>query len=106
MSDLNEAERAQRGQNAQRALDEFLNPAFNAVVSLYSERLEAIAAKEPWEAGKITALANAVRIAKEVHGQIATLVFDGQAASNGLIRAEKIERLTPAKRRFLNIAPY
>ena len=106
MSELNDAERIRRGQNAQRALVEFLDPAFEAVHEAYSQRLKEIATKTPWEAGKITALANATRIVEEVRNQIAALVHDGSHASSNMIRVEKIEKLSPAKRRLLNIGPF
>lgn len=102
MSGLSEAERIERARQARHAL-EFLAPAFEAVVSAYTGRLETLAAQEPWAHGKITALANAARIAREVHGQIAALVHDGEDARASLVRVEKIERLTPARRRLLSI---
>lgn len=106
MSDLTEAQRVARGEQARRALEDFLNPAFEAVISAYTDRLEAVAAKEPWEAAKITALANATRIAKEVHAQMVGLVQVGEHARASMVRVEKIEQLTPAKRRLLNIGPF
>ena len=65
-----------------------------------------IAAKTPWEAGKITALANATRIVAEVRAQIVALVMDGEDAKHGLIRAQRIEDMTPAKRRLLKIGAF
>lgn len=105
MSGLSDSERVERARQARRAL-EFLTPAFDAVVAAYTERLETLAAQEPWAHGKITALANATRIAREVHGQIAALVHDGEDARANLVRVEAIERLTPAKRRLLNIGAF
>lgn len=106
MSDLNDRERMERAHNAQRALDEFLEPAFDIVAAEYLGRLEQLASTQPWEAAKITALANATRIASEVRSQIVALVLDGQDARRGMLRAEKIEKLTPAKRRLLNIGQF
>lgn len=103
MSDLNDRERLERAHHAKRALDEFLEPAFDIVAAEYLGRLEQLASTQPWEAGKITALANATRIASEVRAQIVALVLDGQDAKQGLIRAEKIEKLTPARKRLLKI---
>lgn len=100
---MTEAERIRRGQNAQRALDEFLDPAFRAVHEAYSARLKEIASTTPWEAGKITALANATRIIEETRAQIFALVADGKEAEGQTIRAEKIEKLSPARRRLFNI---
>ena len=106
MNELSEAQRVDRANRAKRAIEEFFDPAFEAVVAAYAARLEEIASKTPWEAGKITALANAQRIAKEVYGQIATFIHDGDLASRDLIRVERIEAMTPAKRRLLNIGPF
>lgn len=105
MTELTEAQRVERARQARHAL-EFLTPAFEAVVSAYTGRLEALASHEPWAHGKITALANATRIAREVHGQIAALVHDGEDARASLVRVEKIEKLTPAKRRLLNMGVF
>lgn len=106
MSDLTDAQKVERARRAEMALDEFLDPAFQAVIDTYSARLEDIASKQPWEATKITALANATRIAKEVQGQIKLLVYEGQEARRKIVRAEEIEKLSPAKRRFLNMVPH
>jgi hypothetical protein len=98
-------ERMERGSRAQRAIEEFMQPAFDVVCSEYAARLKEVAAREPWAANKIAALANALRIVEEVQGQIVGIVYDGEHARQGKTRAEKIEQLSPAKRRFLNIAP-
>lgn len=106
MTDLTNPQKVERGRQAMQALDNFLSPAFDAVIAAYTDRLEDIASKTPWEAPKITALANAVRIAKEVRNQIAGLVYEGDQAKADMVRVEKIEALTPAKRRLLNIGPF
>jgi hypothetical protein len=105
VTDLTDAQRLERARQASLALEHFLDPAFEAVVQAYSERLEQIASATPWEAAKITALANATRIAKEVRSQIAMLVADGADAKQNIDYAKKVETLTPAQRRFFNIAP-
>lgn len=106
MSDLTEAERVERAERAARALDEFLVPAFETARQAYTARMLEIASKAPWDAPKITALANAARIVDEVENQIVGAVYDGDHAKQGLIRADRIEQLTPAKRRLLGIAPF
>jgi hypothetical protein len=99
-------ERIERGGRAKRALDEFLQPAFDVAASEYAARLKEVAAREPWAANKIAALANALRIVEEVQGQITGIVYDGEHAKQGKARAEVIEQLSPAKRRLLNIGSY
>lgn len=99
-------EKIRRGHAAKRAIEEFLGPAFETAQAVYSARLEEIASTQPWEAGKITALANAKRVVDEVHRQIASLVHEGEHAANEKIRAERIEKLSASRRRLLNIGAY
>lgn len=106
MSDLTDSQRVERARQAAMALSDFLDPAFEVVVASYAERLEQLASTTPWEAGKITALANAVRIAKEVRNQIALLVADGSDARQIIARAKKIEEMTPARKRLLSIGAF
>lgn len=103
MTDLTDQQRVERSRLAALALKDHLDPAFELCVEAYAERLEQIASTTPWEAAKITALANAIRIAKEVRGQIAQIVADGTDAKQNIDRAKRIEGLTPSKRRLLNI---
>lgn len=103
MSDLTEAQKVSRGEQARRALGDFLSPAFEAVIAAYTDRIEELASTQPWEAAKITALANATRIAKQAHAHISALVYEGQHARAGMVRVQEIEKLSPAKRRLLNI---
>lgn len=106
MTDLSESQRIDRARRAEMALEEFLDPAFDAVVSAYTARIEELAATQPWEAGKITALANATRIARQLRGQIMNIVHEGEKAKRAKARAEEIEKLSPAKRRFLDMVPH
>jgi hypothetical protein len=106
VTDLTDAQRVERSRLAALALKDHLDPAFELVVDAYAERLEQIASSTPWEAGKITALANGIRIAKEVRSQIAGIVADGTDARQNIVRAKRVENLTPAKRRLLNIGQY
>lgn len=96
-------ERITRGHNARRALDEFLMPAFEVVREEYLNRLEAICSSKPWATNEIAALANARRVVDEVERQIMGLVLDGEMAKQDSDRAKRIEGLSPAKRRLLNI---
>jgi hypothetical protein len=96
-------EAIERGNRARRALEEFLDPAFEAVISAYTARIEEVAASKPWEAQKITSLANAARIAKSVKAQIEAIVYEGERSRTERERTQEIEQLSPAKRRLLNI---
>lgn len=106
MTDLTDAQRVTRAHNAKRALEEFLDPAFVIVHDEYSARLKEICAKRPWATNEIAALANASRIVEEVRGQIAGLVYDGEVARKGMIHAQEIEKLSPSRKRLLNIASW
>lgn len=101
MTDDRIAATAERGRRARLVMDEFLAPAFEQVQQAYSARLKEICANRPWDAGPISALANASRIVEEVEKQIVAIVLAGEAASKEIIRVEKVEKLTPAKRRLL-----
>ncbi len=97
------AERINRAHNAKRALEEFLDPAFGVVAEEYENRLTAICATRPWAANEIAALANALRVVREVRGQIEAIVMDGEFAKEDKKRAERVGQLSPAKRRLFNI---
>ena len=103
MTDLTDPQRVARAEHARRAMDEFLAPAFEQARQTYGARMVDIAATTPWESGKITALANALRIIAEVEAQVVGQIADGSDARKQMIRADKIEKLTPARRRLLNI---
>jgi hypothetical protein len=106
MSELTPEQRARRGEAAKRAVEDFFDPAMDHVHSVYSARLKTICANEPWETGKIAALANATRIIEEVSKDILTFIYDGEEAAGRLIKAERIEKLSPTKRKFLGYAPF
>lgn len=93
-----------RGQRAQMAMDEFFGPAFDAVVSTYTARLEQIATAEPWASDKIVKLALAARVAREVRAQIEGVIHDGQVADSVKAHAQKIEAIPLAKRKFMGLA--
>ena len=95
----------ERGRRAKQALDEFLDPAFDAVIHAYTARIEDLASTQPWEAQKITSLANAARIAKSAKAQIEAIVYEGERAAGVRERTKEIEQLSPAKRRFLDMVP-
>lgn len=101
---MNDNDRAiAAGQRAQMAMDEFFGPAFDAVVKTYTERLEQIAATEPWAADKIVKLALAARVAREVRNQIEGVIVAGKIAAADKSHAEKIERIPLAKRKVMGL---
>lgn len=103
---MTDEERIERAFQAQRALDNFLLPAFEQVKAEYGGRLAKVCANEPWATSKIAALANATRIVDEVKAQIAAIIIDGEEAKHRKSRAQVIEELSPAKRRLLQIGAF
>ena len=97
------AHRIERGRRAAAALEEFLDPAFDEAISLYTHRMREIVAREPWELEKIKALVMAQRVAEEVRREIALLVKDAEAARRELTRVEQVASLPAARRRALGI---
>ena len=103
MSDLTDQQRIARGHNAKRAIEEFLDPAFEVVMEEYHRRMVVICSTTPWADKKISALANATRIVNEVRNQVVSLVAEGEKALSDKKRAERVEALSPARRRLFNI---
>ncbi|TFI59102.1 hypothetical protein E2493_06135 [Sphingomonas parva] len=106
MNELSDAQRVERAARARRAIEEFLAPALGRAHETFSARLKDICAREPWAADRIAALANAIRILEELGKDLEAAIHDGDAAAQALLRAEKYERLTPARRRLLGIGPF
>lgn len=106
MVDMSPEDRVRRAERAARSIEEFFDPALSYVHDTFTARLKAVCASEPWETGKIAALANAVRIVEELGKDLKGYIHDGEEAASKLIRVEKYEKMSPAKRRFLNFAPY
>lgn len=102
---MTEQERIERAVNAKQAL-EFLDPAFEVVLEEYHNRLAGICATKPWATSEIAALANATRVVQEVRAQISGLVLDGEDAKAKKTRAQRIEELSPTRRRLLKISPF
>lgn len=106
MSELSPEERVRRAERAQKAIEEFFDPALSYVHATFTERLKKVCASEPWETGKIAALANAVRIVEELGSDIKGYIHDGEEAASKLIRVERYEKMSPARRRFISFAPF
>ncbi len=105
MPDLSDAQRVERATRAEKAIEEFFEPAMTRMQGLFSGRLQDLCVSEPWEKEKIVAAAHVVRIVDIIRGDLLVLVRDGEAAATDLIKAEKYEQMTPAQRRLLAIGP-
>lgn len=106
MSDLTDRQIVERGERAKKALEEFVTPEFTYARQRYLDRIAEVAAQELSPAlrqEKITTLALAVRVLNEVEGGVALVMHQGAHTREQLIRAEKLESLTDAQRRLINI---
>lgn len=106
MSDLTEAQRVDRARRAEMAFDEFFRPVLDHLRATYTERMVEVATGElnpARRADKITSLAGGVVILDNFEANLLHYMQDGKAARSDMLRAERIEKLTPAKRRLLNI---
>lgn len=106
MTELSDSQRVERAARAARAIDEFFAPALTRAHDSFSTRLKEICAREPWAADKIAAVANAIRIVEELGKDLEAAIRDGDEAAQSILRAGKYEKLTPARRRLLGIAPF
>lgn len=100
---VNEDARIQRADRASAALAEFIDPAFDIAAAAYLSRVSDIVASEPWATEKVKALMTAARVLAEVRNQVASLVADGEVAAKEIIRVDRIEKISPAKRRILGL---
>lgn len=101
---MTDRERVELARRAKLAMDEFLAPAFAIVEADYAEKMIAAAASTDPRAPEIIArLANAIKATRMARNQIEGFVADGIVAQNNIDQQKKVETLTPAQRRLLNI---
>lgn len=99
-------QRAERARRAQMAMDEFFAPVFAVVEAEYAEKMiEVAASSDPRAPEVIARLANGVKVARQIRGQIEGLIADGELANNEINRAKREEDMTPSKLRLLKIGP-
>ena len=104
MTDLTEQQRVELARQARMALDDFLAPAFAMVEADYAEKMiTAAASTDPRTPEVIARLANAIKASRQAHNAIKLLVADGDVAKSQMIRAERVEEMSPARKRLLNI---
>lgn len=106
---MTEAQRIAQAQRAKAALEEFIEPLLQETREVYARRIVEIAStelgREP-RTDKITALSTAIRILDELESGIKAVMLDGAVAQKEKLRADKLERMTPAQRRLLGVVPY
>lgn len=104
---MTERERVERARQAKLALDNFLTPAFAEVEADYAEKMIAAAASTDPRAPEVIArLANAIKAARQARQLIEALVADGIDAQSRLDRKTRIDGLTQAQRKLLNIGQH
>jgi len=96
----NDAAAVVDGEQAKMALERWLGPAYDHVIGVYRDRLEAIAAAEPWATDKIAKVAVAIKIAQESRKQIEMVVHQGEVALASQRERRKIEELPVHKRKW------
>lgn len=92
-----------RAFRAKSARDEFYGPAFDTVNEVYLARLAEIAVAEPWATDKITKLAMAARVLKEVRAQVESIITAGEMAKATKAQADKIAAIPIEKRRIMGL---
>lgn len=100
---MNEQHRIETARRASMAMDEFFAPAFDLVHGEYIAAMSDVATRAPWEADKITKLAVAAKVVREVRAQIQALINDGDVARGELKRREQLEAIPHEKRKILGL---
>ena len=106
---MNDQQRIARAHNAAAAWDKFVGPEIEAMIAEYTARIVEVANTElnpDKRRDKITALSNAIRIAKNIEAGLHAAITDGDVAKRELLRKDKIEGMTKPARRLLGIAPF
>lgn len=94
-------EQIDRAHRAREARDGFLAPAMAEIRAEYIAALTMLAANEPWETGKITKLAVAIKVIDKVDEQLSAIIAGGTVAEHAQARAEQIARIPETKRKML-----
>ena len=100
MSDVQQ--RIVEAEQARLAWDRYVGPALGVIRAAYLERLTAEAEK-PMEGRALAAvqsLSLAIRVTREVEGQIRSVMFDGEAAKADFAKAGAIARMGPEAQRY------
>lgn len=98
-------ERIGRARRAKAAMEEFLDPALATIEADYGEKMIATAASvDPRSTDIIARLAQGIKVARQVRAQIEAFIADGAVAENEKAEAQRLEEMTPAKRRLLRMA--
>ena len=104
---MSDAQRIEHARQAKLALDNFLTPAFAVVEADYAEKMiSAAASTDPNAPHVIARLANAIKATRMARQQIEAIVADGIDAKANIERNQRLEGLTPAQRRLVNIGQH
>jgi hypothetical protein len=95
-------QRIAEADQAKIAWDRFVAPALATMRADYMSKLtdEAIKPMEGRALAAVQSLSLALRVTREVEGQMRALILDGAQAQQDLDRAGKVARMGPEERRF------
>lgn len=102
-------ERKARGQRAAQYNDEFLRPILAENRAAYQQRIVEVATTElgpKTRAEKLTALSIAIKVLNNLESGIVAIIEDGKLADRELLSSERVENMSRADRRLLDIAPW
>lgn len=91
----------ERASRAVAAKAEFLDPALEVIAAEYLTALTRLASSEPWETGKISKLAIAMRVIEKVQEQLTAIIAAGEIADRQNDRARQIEQIPEVRRNML-----
>lgn len=94
-------QRIDRSYRASNAMEEFVSPAIDAARTEYLSALTRLAANEPWETGKLTKLAVAMKVIELVEQHIRAAIVDGEVVSRENARAQQIASIPEFRRNML-----
>ena len=105
---MNDRERVARAERAKIYRDEFLAPIIIDLKASYQGRIVEIATTELNERKRteqITALSFALKLVDNISTHLDAAVADGKVAENSILKAERLEKMSPHQRRLLGIVP-
>lgn len=106
MTELTPQQRQERARRAKMAMEEFFNPALSEIEKDYAEKIIGVSAStDPRQPEIVTRLGIGVQVCRQIKALVEAHIADGEVAAREIARGERIQSMTPAKGRLLNIAP-
>lgn len=101
---LTPEERIQRGEQAQRALDQFLTPAFDHVFAVHMQAVVNAVMDDPSNDKRIRNLSLVAKLTREAQAYVKAFVLDGEAAMSEKKMADRTAGFSPEKTRWAKMA--